>query len=1579
MLLIFMLLYDKLYLGDNMLTFYNDVQNDTALYNQYQEKYQSFIEWYKEAYSKCNDLFLKKIKEKSEKGKISEAHNTTLSYNTIIEALLKLILSKYSKSCDDHFLQVYGINVTLSVDKRGYNWIECKFDLPVLIELLAKVFEYRGITPKFDLKSSGDNRIVRNKVDHQGDNSIPLSSIRTYNNIREMLIFLDEDVSDDLPIFQVPQMFDFQDFVSACDGLNLNDFTSILLVDSAHDILKQKREVVANLKWDYVIDFDGYSSSCGMRSCVNHETNDIIRLRNGFIKGKVNWTIFGDYQLYYNQYSDFSIPGKDYPSKKLFGEEGKKYEKVLEDLFDKVVESALENYNVILIVALTDNSKIINKLFRSLNNVDDNLGDFFRFVHVGMTNKDISDDYDDYRDYYRFFYSPISQVFDAFYEYRINFTAYEVTDKISQYVLPTTEEVVEISEQLRNQLARNFDVLYIGREKLYDSSIDNNAHSFYRGGIASWDIIDNQQIAQLFSEKFDIIKNEIKTAISIQESRNKIFQIVHTPGFGGTTVARQIAWSLHDEYPVLSVLSYSSDVSNRITELYDSHDHLNKTPIILLADDTINDLDALCDDIIKLQRRCCLIVSTRKNREIKRARVKSFYFNILNPSEVDELKNRFGQELLLSKNDERLIKQRNEDFNGVPRDYLNPFMIGLYYLEDDFNVEAYIQKAITYKTLDTAVACIAICDKFGCKNVPKAIINTIAQINIIDVLQNTYPSYANLICSIIDNTEKCYRFQHVILRDKYLEAYKDKYYSEYGFEMLYFELAKELIVSVGGYSRINDNHLDLLINLLIKNKATSADDSDDWFDAKVSQLVYDIRMPEKQRDILLFLAESFKEKAENIQAKTDFGQKELELVDHRILQLVSHAYSHLAKLLSRNYDNPELAESYIKEAIRFMPSNDPVIYHMSAESMWQYLKKRLYDDNDYHEDLDMIDIEVKKIAENYDNASENGSPEYGYIGKLKLYSYYFKYICRRFNIQNEETLRESLTKAQQEFRLDFSASFDYLDVCFELDESIRTQINERLDEYNKLFVFSSEDKSAEYYQNRIEQTKSSDSRAWKRAVIGLVSSRINQAKSIMKETDKEKGDNYYLYLPNKVLLNLFDHINEVLSAFSDISGYADYCRTSSLYYHYVQLAKMLKKPIPEVLNKVANKWKELEEQQFRRNYSPEPYYHNMAILYLQTLNGVTLSLEKAHNLSSKMREMYKDKVFRETGRSPKKINDIVLESGNGMERLMNTSFCKTDEAIMVECSHRGVYPKVVTAVFEESIIRDRLALLNVIDPYSLQGTKTYLDLGLPYGNDIDSSCEGKHVDIVLGFTYEGARALSHYAKISNSDERLNVHSIVDSFARGKTNSEIIVSTNKRVINSNPTKAEISVGDYVKFLPLSLNTDLESQITYLNGKVEKLKAGVSQRDLERYGEDVIKENGGMNEILQKLKNKSIDIPAKVLNNHGNRLTLSIYDANPELYDILYDTVPTKKIDQTTNKDNVEQQSNLLPDLKQEIVTVTIDGFSGKSINAVLKHEGKEYSVLIQGVSKPQQKKLKKGSQVKVRIIDNTKKYTAKLSS
>ena len=68
---------------------------------------------------------------------------------------------------------------------------------------------------------------------------------------------------------------------------------------------------------------------------------------------------------------------------------------------------------------------------------------------------------------------------------------------------------------------------------------------------------------------------------------------------------------------------------------------------------------------------------------------------------------------------------------------------------------------------------------------------------------------------------------------------------------------------------------------------------------------------------------------------------------------------------------------------------------------------------------------------------------------------------------------------------------------------------------------------------------------------------------------------------------------------------------------------------------------------------------------------------------------------------------------------------------------------------------------------------------------------------------------------------------------------------------------------------------------------------------------------------------------------------------------------------------------IPELRQKERTVIINSIDGKTANATLEHEGETYPVSIQGITKQQQKKLKIGKRVKVRILDNTKKYTAKL--
>ena len=98
----------------------------------------------------------------------------------------------------------------------------------------------------------------------------------------------------------------------------------------------------------------------------------------------------------------------------------------------------------------------------------------------------------------------------------------------------------------------------------------------------------------------------------------------------------------------------------------------------------------------------------------------------------------------------------------------------------------------------------------------------------------------------------------------------------------------------------------------------------------------------------------------------------------------------------------------------------------------------------------------------------------------------------------------------------------------------------------------------------------------------------------------------------------------------------------------------------------------------------------------------------------------------------------------------------------------------------------------------------------------------------------------------------------------------------------------------------------------------------------------------------------------------------------------DSIKSHSSNRNTNPDrsitdNKEQSANLLPNLNQKIVEVTIENCSPKTANAKLEHEGKCYPVLINGINKAQRKRLKIGAKTKVKIISSQKQYTARLQS
>lgn len=1559
-----------------MINLCQEVMTDQKLFDSYQKKYNEIISWYNYSYNEYHELLLDNIKNRKETGTLPEVHGTTLSYGAVTEGLLKLLLSKYSKYCNRAFFEKYQMAYP-AYDNRQLTWLDekCKINFLELIEILAKVLYEEKEKPRFDLKALSDDRQKRNIDGHIVEDIIPLSSYRAYNNIREMILFLDGEIK--LPMFDTPpQMFDYQAFAEKCNNFDFTDCVSILIIDSLHDISESKREIVANLKWDYVIDLDGYSDFCGLRSSVKHDRiNDVGFATNDFLPEKVNWIRFGEQQLCYHVKKEEVFDyGRRSPAEALYNTKRNKTF-TSSELIKNIISPYYKSEYMVLVIAMTDDLDFAQKAVAQLRDIDDEEPDCFMFIHVGLAKVSVNFDSSDKR--FCSFYSPIEQVFEAFSQHQKQFDNYIVKKKISQYTLPSDGSEVEISELTRYRLEQYFDVLYKNCENLYDLGSDENLHLFFRGGIATWDILQKKQIVQLYTDYINKIKNAVRRN-SESEKNTKIFHISHIPGFGGTTIARQIAWEIHNEFPVLCVKKYDGEIKEVVKDLYDNC--LNKQPIILLADDTLSNLNSLCKDVIEIKRRCIMIVSCRNGIKLPTQKTELYKLGNISDDEIAQLRIMFEKELRREKGKLK-ANEKLEIIKNIVEDeakyYNNPFMIGLLYMEDDYDVDNYVNKALAYSSdsCASAIACLALCDEFGCKDVPKTLIHALAGIESNRVnFTDKNPSFANLICRIEKSSrETFYRFQHFILSEKYLKAFIQRFYYNSSKEEAYFDLSKLIIKKIASLPDQKESYLNLLIDLLIINKSSA-----DGFDDRLSGLLSAIKWYDKRTELLRLLAQDFEAKIKVPSYTNNIFQMNTNEMAYNIKKLVSHAYAHLARLMSMDNKNAELADEYIDKAVRINDSiNNPVIYHMAADSKRRYLHNELKADKKiYALDLDVVEIRIEKIIDYYDQTSEFGSPEYGLYGKLLLYNDYFEYLFERLQINDEQDWRNYLRERDTltEFRMDYIATFEYLDAVV-LNDSIRQKVEVQRERYDRLFIINNEDKSVEYYKLMMEKTENVDSEKFVRAVCGLVFSRVRQA----KKAAANDRVSFYEKMDNRVLDDLYIQINKVVKILnsSDVSGYASYCRISTLFHRYVQICKLLGKPIEDVLG-VIQLW---EDMPLSEKYSPEPFYHHATILYAKALFGNPLSLESAKTLSYRIQSMFIENKFINKINRPTSISDILLSSGDGMNRIMDVSYCSNDEEILKECGRRGVIPVVVKGVFVKSLIPNKLALLEVQTPLSLKGTKVHLELGASNKNDLNSSCEGKLVECILGFCYEYPKALSYRARLSKTGEALEVDSIIKSvFSEAKKPSykNQPLFTESARFQSVPNQPVVLVGDSVKFHPMNLNTDSYSQITYLNGKVEGFIAGVSEKDIERYGEDVIKASGGMNEILEKLKNKD-DIPATVLEKRGNRLALSIYDANPDLYYVLYDTAEVKKIEQPICTNNEEQSINLLPNLNQKIVEVTIENCSQKTANAKLEHEGKCYPVLINGINNAQRKRLKKGTKTKVKIVSNQKQYTAKLQS
>ena len=159
---------------------------------------------------------------------------------------------------------------------------------------------------------------------------------------------------------------------------------------------------------------------------------------------------------------------------------------------------------------------------------------------------------------------------------------------VFRHRLPAAEfGTVTVSEKDAIWLAEDLEVLYLQSPhiKLKADDLKKEAENFFRGGTISWyvwyDIGRNYLDVErsISKEMVDHIRE-----LYINDCKSGAVTLFHAPGSGGTTMAQQVLWNLHDKTPCVQVKqrtgSSMEELADRLIFLH-RQTHL---PVVVLLD-----------------------------------------------------------------------------------------------------------------------------------------------------------------------------------------------------------------------------------------------------------------------------------------------------------------------------------------------------------------------------------------------------------------------------------------------------------------------------------------------------------------------------------------------------------------------------------------------------------------------------------------------------------------------------------------------------------------------------------------------------------------------------------------------------------------------------------------------------------------------------------------------------------------------------------------------------------------------------------------------------------------------------------
>lgn len=245
---------------------------------------------------------------------------------------------------------------------------------------------------------------------------------------------------------------------------------------------------------------------------------------------------------------------------------------------------------------------------------------------------------------------------------------------------------------------------------------------FLRGAPISWPELDLEQ--DLIREAYVETKSNLQKALS--DPRNRMFEINHKPGAGGSTLARRLFWDLKKKFPVAVLRGINSNTALRVETLF----HLSSLPVLLLAEADVctrEDVSRLLHTASSRNVRCCVLFVSRLTGSAPSSQVTdgfTFISDVMPLGEAKKFLGRYSAGASLKQLDQlRRLATSNEK-----QRFRSPFFFGLYRFEEEFShVSEYVKGHLhdlsdRQKTLLSYVSLVSVFTQSG---VPEHILATL--------------------------------------------------------------------------------------------------------------------------------------------------------------------------------------------------------------------------------------------------------------------------------------------------------------------------------------------------------------------------------------------------------------------------------------------------------------------------------------------------------------------------------------------------------------------------------------------------------------------------------------------------------------------------------------------------------------------------------------------------------------------------------------------------------------------------------------------------------------------------------------